>query len=142
MRIAAYASDSVAFFPAHRALQRNVTEIISFHHTKPWGFGEGGCAIVDRDQAELVCALLNYGKNIESSFSCYATNGKLSDVSAAVILDRLFRRSEWSGDYDLQRQRISDLAAKAGIGYLRRPAPEVSSPHLPFMAPRIMTKGI
>jgi dTDP-4-amino-4,6-dideoxygalactose transaminase len=128
--------DSAASFPARRSLGHDVSEVISFHHTKPWGFGEGGCAIIDRRHADLVRALLDYGKDVDSKFACYATNGKMSDVAAAVIIDRLLRRSDWSRGYNRQRQRIFDLVAKAAIGYLGRPAPEVISPHVPLMAPR------
>jgi dTDP-4-amino-4,6-dideoxygalactose transaminase len=112
------------------------SEVVSFHHTKPWGFGEGGCAIVERDQAELVRSFLSYGRDIDAKFARFATNGKMSDVAAAVILDRLSRMPVWSRGYHLQRERMFDLAATAGIESLGTPAPEVVSPHVPLLAPR------
>jgi dTDP-4-amino-4,6-dideoxygalactose transaminase len=128
--------DSATSFPAHRVSRSKVSEVISFHHTKPWGFGEGGCAIVDRDHAHLVRSFLNYGKGIEVEFARFATNGKMSDVAAVVILDRLSRMPDWSRGYHQQRERMFDLAARVGIEVLGKPARQVISPHVPLLAPR------
>ena len=128
--------DAATSFPARPISGGKFSEIISFHHTKPWGFGEGGCAIVDRDHADMVRSLINYGKGIDAGFAHFATNGKMSDVAAVVILDRLSRMPGWSRGYHQQRERMFELAAKAGIDSLGKPAREVISPHVPLLAPR------
>jgi dTDP-4-amino-4,6-dideoxygalactose transaminase len=128
--------DAATSFPTRPTSGRKVSEIISFHHTKPWGFGEGGCAIVDRDHADVVRSFINYGKGIDAGFAKFATNGKMSDVAAVVILDRLSRMPGWSRAYHQQRDRMFELAAKAGIDSLGKPAREVISPHVPLLAPR------
>jgi dTDP-4-amino-4,6-dideoxygalactose transaminase len=128
--------DAAMSFPTRPTNERQVSEIISFHHTKPWGFGEGGCAIVARDHADAVRAFLNYGKGANSGFARFAGNGKMSDVAAVVILDRLSRMADWAPAYHRQRERMFELAAKAGIGWLGKPAADVISPHVPLLAPR------
>jgi len=65
-----------------------------------------------------------------------ATNGKMSDVAAVVILDRLSRVADWAPGYYEQRERMFELATKAGIGWLEKPARDVVSPHVPLLAPR------
>lgn len=62
-------------------------EIISLHHTKPWGFGEGGCAIVAPEHETLFRSLIAFGTNPLERL--YATNGKMSDIAAAYILQWL-----------------------------------------------------
>ena len=81
--------DAAVSFPAHRSPPLRASEIVSFHHTKPWGFGEGGCAIVDAAQAEKVRAFLNFGVGAQPSMANFAGNGKMSDIAAALILQRL-----------------------------------------------------
>ena len=39
--------DAAVSFPARRSPSVGASEIVSLHHTKPWGYGEGGCAVVD-----------------------------------------------------------------------------------------------
>ena len=59
--------DAAVAFPARRRLPLNVSEIVSFHHTKPWGFGEGGCLIVDRARENIARSLLNFGVHLDRS---------------------------------------------------------------------------
>ena len=60
---------------------------ISFHHTKPFGFGEGGAIIVDKKYEQAVRCLINFGIGLTSEyFVKEGTNGKMSDVSAVYIL--------------------------------------------------------
>lgn len=62
--------------------------IISFHHTKPIGFGEGGCIIVDNKYEEYVRRIINFGfeKIPVPIWNRFASNYKMSDVQAAFIL--------------------------------------------------------
>lgn len=63
--------------------------IISLHHTKPIGFGEGGLVIVDKKYEPATRKLINFGfeiSNGEMKWHPFGCNGKMSDVSAAFIL--------------------------------------------------------
>ena len=63
---------------------------ISFHHTKPFGFGEGGAIIVDKKYEKAVRSLINFGIGLtDNYFVKEGTNGKMSDISAAYILQFL-----------------------------------------------------
>jgi dTDP-4-amino-4,6-dideoxygalactose transaminase len=63
---------------------------ISFHHTKPIGFGEGGAIIVDKKYENTIRCLCNFGIGLSSEY--FVRNGnnyKMSDVSAIYILQYL-----------------------------------------------------
>ena len=100
-------------------------EIISLHHTKPWGFGEGGCIILAKEDEALARSLINFGVNNEKPAARYACNGKLSDVAAAYILDRIEQAREWSPANDEQRQRMDGLIEQARLP-LTRLTPDAS----------------
>ncbi len=82
--------DSAASFPAPRPPSVCASEIVSFHHTKPWGFGEGGCAIVDGALAEKLRSLHNFGVGRRCFVRNFAGNGKMSDICSS--LDRATAR--------------------------------------------------
>ena len=113
----------------------SVNEILSFHQTKPWGMGEGGCAIMDRDRACIFRDLMNAGKSLGPAARAGASNSKISDFSCALILQRLLHASEWSCAYREQAQRMLTIALQAG---LRPLAPidldTLTPPHLPMLA--------
>lgn len=98
-------------------------EIISLHHTKPWGFGEGGCAIVSREHEAAARALINFGVGMEQCAAPYAFNGKMSDVSAAYILDHLQQATRLAPEYARQYQRITALVAEADLPLRQLNAP-------------------
>lgn len=99
-----------------------VFECISLHHTKPFGFGEGGCLIVDRDQEEDAKRALDFGNGWPwpGGRSCLS-NGKLSEPAAAFIVDRLDRAAEFTADYRLQFERIRAIAEGHGFRLLVDP---------------------
>ncbi len=67
-----------------------VGSIISLHHTKPLGFGEGGVIIVDREYEADVRKSINFGytKSVKK-WSVHGSNWRMSDISAAFILQHL-----------------------------------------------------
>ena len=83
-----------------------LVEIISFHHTKPWGYGEGGVIIFDKKYKNEFCNLINFGAKNFSKNKKYSLNGKISDISCAAILQRLNNFSIWSKQYLVQKIRI------------------------------------
>lgn len=59
---------------------------ISLHHTKPLGFGEGGLIIIDKLYESIVRRVICFGKEEDIPYSKYASNFKMSELSAAGIL--------------------------------------------------------
>ena len=45
------------------------SEILSFHHTKPWGFGEGGAVICETFDEKIVRQLINFGVDRKNHYS-------------------------------------------------------------------------
>ena len=97
-------------------------QAFSLHHTKPFGMGEGGMALTPADHAEALYELVDYS-DLTGSPGDWMTNGKLSDLSCAFILDRLERADEWMAQYAVQRERITALGRMAGL----RPLAETPS---------------
>lgn len=128
--------DAAVSFPAHRSPSVRASEVVSFHHTKPWGFGEGGCAIVDAAHAQKVGAFLNFGVGADSSLKAFAGNGKMSDIAAALISQRLEVMPAWADGYRRQRQRIADLAVSQGLSVLVKHPADAVVPHVPVLAHR------
>jgi dTDP-4-amino-4,6-dideoxygalactose transaminase len=128
--------DAAASFPVHRSPALRAAEVVSFHQTKPWGFGEGGCAVVDARQAEQVRSFLNFGVGSDASLAPFAGNGKMSDVAAAVILQRLETMPVWADGYRRQRQRIASLARSQKLDILVHPPADAVLPHVPVLARR------
>jgi dTDP-4-amino-4,6-dideoxygalactose transaminase len=128
--------DAAVSFPARRPPSVRASEVVSFHHTKPWGFGEGGCAIVEAAQAPRVRSFLNFGVGADPALASFAGNGKLSDIAAAFILQRLEAMPVWADGYCRQRQRIARLAQSEGLDLLVNPAADAVVPHVPILARR------
>lgn len=97
--------------------------MISFHHTKPWGFGEGGCVIVLKEHEVLFRSLLNFGLVDNAPVSNHATNGKMSEPSAAFILDRLDQLDVFRWGYREQYNRVARIAAEYGFSKFGKTIP-------------------
>jgi len=110
----------------------------SFHHTKPMGFGEGGCLVVHKDWEPMIRDIINFGGNNESLRNC-SFNGKMSDVSAAYILDRLHNFIEIKATYIEQYNRILDIVARTGLNSI--PFLESVSP-VPSCVPILLNKPV
>lgn len=90
----------------------------SLHHTKPYGFGEGGLAITPQEDAAPLYALLNYGPAPERPAD-WLNNGKISDVSCAFLLDRLEQSAQWRPRFQEQAERVAGIAGDLGLRPLR-----------------------
>jgi dTDP-4-amino-4,6-dideoxygalactose transaminase len=127
--------NAAALFSPARTETGFPDEVISFHHTKPWGFGEGGCAIVRSADATTARALTNFGVGLGDSAKPYAGNSKMSEFDAALILQRLVNTPNWARLYELQRRRILSIAAPLGLNSLQGAShPRVVSAHVPLLA--------
>ena len=93
-------------------------EIFSFHHTKPCGFGEGGCVTLPVELVPAMRSLLNFGLYPGVDTGARSTNGKMSDVAAAFVLDRVRRVEEIGRDHSREFERISALAHRSGLTVL------------------------
>lgn len=93
-------------------------QAFSLHHTKPFGAGEGGLAVLPAGEAEEIYALIDYGELSPGTEPHWLNNGKLSDISCAYLLERLERYPEWKNLYGLQGMRIANIARRAGLAKL------------------------
>jgi dTDP-4-amino-4,6-dideoxygalactose transaminase len=83
------AATSSSYYNGKNSLNYGVGSIISFHHTKPIGFGEGGAIIVDRSLENEVRKIINFGYDLEKCDQIWLPEGnnyKMSDIMAAYIL--------------------------------------------------------
>jgi dTDP-4-amino-4,6-dideoxygalactose transaminase len=67
---------------------------ISFHHTKPIGFGEGGCIIIDGKYENALRNILNFGIDNTARLPKWNRKGgnyKMSDIQAVYILQYVER---------------------------------------------------
>lgn len=86
------AATSFTFYNGKNSLNYGLGSIVSFHHTKPIGFGEGGAIIVDRSLAHNVRCIINFGYDLvklDQLWRPEGSNYKMSDVSAVYILHYL-----------------------------------------------------
>lgn len=113
----------------------------SLHHTKPYGMGEGGLALVPSDAQEELYALVNYGQDIEDTDSAHwLGNGKLSDISAAFLIDRLEQAVNWRPRSLEQRERIIEIAALNGFRPLHNPETTIPMTSIPLLAPKPVSR--
>jgi dTDP-4-amino-4,6-dideoxygalactose transaminase len=80
------------FYKGNNSLNYGNAATFSFHHTKTFGFGEGGCIIVDRKYEKKIISLINFGNDLTVDKFVWlkeGINGKMSCVSAGHILDQL-----------------------------------------------------
>ena len=79
------AATPYSFWEGTNSCNLGTGSYVSLHHTKPIGFGEGGLAIIDKEYEEQTRVACNFGL-IEGEFNERSGNYKMSDISAAAIL--------------------------------------------------------
>lgn len=102
--------DAATAFDRELYRNLNVPVAFSFHHTKPYGFGEGGCVLVRSDEVEQARSISNYGHDLPKFIAPYCGNWKMSDLQAAMITQRHSSACYWSRLYRLQYARIAQIA--------------------------------
>ena len=90
----------------------------SLHQTKPFGVGEGGLIVTPAGDKELLKNMMFFAKDRVERIEPYATNAKLSEISAAFLLDRFNRIPEWQVLYKAQYRRIMSVADQIGLAPL------------------------
>lgn len=87
------AATGMTFYKGKNSCNYGNASIISFHHTKPFGFGEGGCIIVDRVYEKSIRIALNFGLDNtlgeNSKYSNQASNYRMCDINACFVLSYL-----------------------------------------------------
>ncbi len=125
--------DAAMAFGSH---QHGANECISFHHTKPWGFGEGGCAIVAAEHENLFRSIICFGHEPGEEVNRRASNGKISDVSCAFGMMRLQQMETLGGQYREQYRRIARIGRQVGLGILSDVDEHPGIPaSVPFLTP-------
>lgn len=87
------AATPYSFWQGTNSCNLGTGSYVSLHHTKPIGFGEGGLAIIDKEYEEQVRIACNFGI-VDSQFNERSGNYKMSDISAAAIL-------QWWDQFDI-----------------------------------------
>jgi dTDP-4-amino-4,6-dideoxygalactose transaminase len=87
------AAAGFTFYKGKNSCHYGSASIISFHHTKPFGFGEGGCIIVDPQYEKAIRRSLNFGLDPtlgeKSQYSDQASNYRMCDINASFVLSYL-----------------------------------------------------
>lgn len=85
------AATMYSFYEGSNACNYGTGCIISFHHTKPFGFGEGGAVIVDSEYEESVRRIINFGLDNPKHIPWhrFGSNYKISEIAAIYILQYL-----------------------------------------------------
>jgi dTDP-4-amino-4,6-dideoxygalactose transaminase len=83
------AATPYSFYNGKNCLNYGLASIISLHHTKPLGFGEGGAIIIKKTHETLVRQCLNFGFDENRKWHSYGSNYKMSDLAAAGIISYL-----------------------------------------------------
>lgn len=114
----------------------HIPTVFSFHATKSFGIGEGGCVVsTDRDLAERLSASTNFGFRGCRDSAAPSLNGKLNEYQAAVGLAAL---DEWPAKAAaLERVAAAYRArmARRGLDASFFNAPEVDFYYALFMLP-------
>lgn len=125
--------------PANAARTGAPIEIVSAHHTKPWGIGEGGFILCDAEDEDTLRQLSNFAARLPASAAFAASNYKLSDLAAAAIIDRLELMPWWGRFYAWQQRRMHALMIEAGHdirGFAGSTTPRSPRAHTPFLCAR------
>ena len=128
--------NAVGFKYSARCKASAADEIISFHQTKPWGMGEGGCLVVKAEDAAIARSLINFGVNLDAKYRQYALNSKLPEISAALILQRLLDMPRWQTLYKAQTSRLVEITKELKLPLLAELSAETLVGNLPVLCPQ------
>ena len=80
------AATPYSFYNNIKSCNYGTASFISLHHTKPIGFGEGGLVIIDKEYEKETRRAINFGYDKDNKFNERSNNSKISEISAAGIL--------------------------------------------------------
>ena len=84
-------------------------------YTNIFGVGEGGFIICDEANEGEVRSLTNFGCGSNDDRRVSSSNFKMSDLSAAGIIDRLEKMTTWLPLYFSQEQRLTAVLENSGL---------------------------
>ena len=81
------AASPYTFYKNKNISNYGVGSIISLHHTKPLGFGEGGIVVIDNKYYDILKKIICFGYDAVNkyNYNLYASNYKMSEISAIFI---------------------------------------------------------
>lgn len=130
---AAASFEALAADPASRL--GSIPVAISFHATKSFGVGEGGCvACADVELIRTVTQALNFGSWETRATEIPSTNGKLSEYHAAIGLAALDGWAEKSAAVAAVIHAYRAAFETAGLAGRLITAPTIASNYLLFQA--------
>jgi dTDP-4-amino-4,6-dideoxygalactose transaminase len=90
------AASSYTIYGKKNHLNYGIGCMVSLHHTKPIGFGEGGFIIFDNNYLESMKKAICFGytDNNKYDYSIYSSNYKMSEIAAIYIYQFLDNFSE------------------------------------------------
>ena len=109
------AATSYSFYQGKNSVNYGNCSTLSFHHTKPIGFGEGGAVIIDKKFSKELRRLINFGIDESHGWHRWGGNYKLSDVSCAYIIQHLetlhtiYNKTKSLFDYVIKRLPFSRI---------------------------------
>jgi dTDP-4-amino-4,6-dideoxygalactose transaminase len=81
------ASTMYTFYKGKNCINYGTGCAVSFHHTKPFGFGEGGAIIIDKIYENNARKLINFGMNLTDEYYVpEGNNSKMSEISAIYLI--------------------------------------------------------
>jgi len=86
------AATACSYYHNTNSINIGTASIISLHHTKPIGFGEGGIIIIDKEYENHIRKVINFGYDMikmDQLWHPEGSNYKMSDIAAAYILQYL-----------------------------------------------------
>lgn len=85
------AASSFTFYKNINILNYGLGCMVSLHHTKPIGFGEGGFIVFDKKFLDVIEKTICFGftKNDRYNYDIYAGNYKMSEISCIYISEFL-----------------------------------------------------
>jgi dTDP-4-amino-4,6-dideoxygalactose transaminase len=111
----------MTFYKGKNSVNYGHAATISFHHTKPLGFGEGGAVIIDKKYEPALRSLINFGIGYSDEYWMReGNNGKMSDLAAAYIIQYLELAPQISKKHrELYAYMESKISRIRGLGLFK-----------------------
>ena len=136
------AATPYSFYKNINSCEYGTAAFISLHHTKPIGFGEGGLVIIDKEYEEETRRAINFGYDKDNNFNERSNNFKISEISAAGIL-------QWWDQFNIDdmveiyQKNYYDALYKLRVIDNGNPFPNYSDDKfLPFVLPWIYNQSV
>lgn len=100
------AASPYTFYKGKNISNYGIGSVISLHHTKPIGFGEGGAIIINKEYYDVAKKMINFGysNNNRYNYDIYASNYKMSEINAIYIYQWLLNLDKIINKYNMLYQ--------------------------------------